>query len=263
VNLQLDPVEMGIKATSAQYTQEFKGLGAFNHYFGLLSPSNGFGYTLPDIWDGYFHITLAKFTTPLAPDRLEEVFRTFAYPIEHLPNISDIVFHASRLSEVSGENRSRGRRDIDFVVLPIDSFDEIRSFYEMVQPLLNIIKVKTQSNDWNLTRLKELHVTIRKYSNIDYNKYDLNQIPIQQFPLQFRCSHLEVKQSRERAIHRFDQMGQTNYKWWSGVTEIDGKCSGCNTRVMSAQWEGFCLACGNYETIIPLWSTTGNNTHDH
>ncbi len=93
MNLQLDPVEMGIKATSSQYTQEFKGLGAFNHYFGLLSPSYGFGYTLPDIWDGYFHITLAKFTTPLAPDRLEEVFRTFAYPIEHLPNISDIVFH--------------------------------------------------------------------------------------------------------------------------------------------------------------------------
>jgi len=58
-------------------------------------------------------------------------------------------------------------------------------------------------------------------------------------------------------------MGKTNYKWWSGVTEIDEKCSGCNTRVMSINWEGFCLACGKYETIIPFWSTTGNNTRHH
>lgn len=73
VNHQLKPVEMGIRATNNRYCQESNGLVVFNHYFALLAPSKGLGYTLSDIWDGYFHVTVAKFFTYLVPPQLEEV----------------------------------------------------------------------------------------------------------------------------------------------------------------------------------------------
>ncbi|CAF4042357.1 unnamed protein product, partial [Rotaria sordida] len=47
VNLQLSPVEMGIMARNDHWQQQFKGLGAFNHYFGLLTTTAN-GYELCD-----------------------------------------------------------------------------------------------------------------------------------------------------------------------------------------------------------------------
>ncbi|CAF1273475.1 unnamed protein product [Adineta steineri] len=269
VNLLLSPVELGITTTIGQAQREFKGLGAFNHYFGLLAPTNSFGYTLPDIWDGYFHITLAKFTTSsLTPKDLEAKFLKFVNPVKDLPNIPDIVFRASKLTICPGANRARGRANIDFIVLPVDVSTEIKTFYEKIQPLLIEIKKQTESkgNEWSLTELKDLHVTIRKYSNIDRDidrrQQIIDQIPIQQYPLEFRCQHLEIKQAREQAINQYKQT--PNYRWWNGATETaDRKCSDCHTPVSSINWEGFCLACGKYETIIPLWSTSGNTSNLH
>ncbi|CAF1349516.1 unnamed protein product [Adineta steineri] len=268
VNLMLNPVELGIKTTIGQEQTEFKGLGAFNHYFDFLAPTNGFGYTFPDIWDGYFHITLAKFTTSLTPERLETRFCGFTNPVKDLPNIPDIVFRASKLKICSGANRARGRANIDFIVLPIDLSPEIEIFYEKVQPLLTEIKKQAESkeNEWSLTELNGLHVTVRKYSNIDNNidrrQQIIDQIPIKQFPLEFRCQHLEIKQPRERAINRYKQT--PTYRWWNGVTEtVDRRCSGCHTPVSSINCEGSCLACGKYETIIPLWSISESSSHPH
>jgi hypothetical protein len=256
VNLQLKPVEMGIKARNRGWEEEFRGIGAFNHYFGLCAPTRGLGYTLPDIWDGYFHITLSKFFTHLTHDQLEEVFKRFNSSLEDLPFIPDIVFRSSRIETHSGARRARKLRHIDFVVLPIDHSDQTKAFYEKVLVLLEKIKEQVDAYDWDVTPLNDLHVTIRKYSN--FNSSDLNKIKIQDFPLEFRCSQLEVKQPREQATVRY---AQSNKKciWWNGVTEDDHRCSGCGTTVMSETWEGFCLACGKYESMIPLWSTTGTN----
>jgi hypothetical protein len=257
VNLLLKPVEMGIIAVNNGWRQEFKGLGAFNHYFGLLAPSKSLGYTLPDIWDGYFHITLVKFFSRLKSEQLEDAFRTFTPSSTDLPYIPDIPFQASRINIFPGNSRTRDRQNIDFVVLPIDSNAETTTFYENVLPLLDELQKQTESTKWTVTPINGLHVTVRKYSNL---KYDLNKIKIREFPLQFRCSHLEVKQSREQAIDRFKMKAENEqYRWWTGVTEINKKCSGCKTRIMSDNWEGFCLTCGKYESIIPIWSTDGRN----
>ncbi|CAF3006192.1 unnamed protein product [Rotaria sp. Silwood2] len=260
VNLQLKPVEMGIIAKINQRDQEFKGLGAFNRYFGLLAPSKNLGYTLPDIWDGYFHITLAKFLTDLAPHKLEEVFSKFTPSLQDMPYIPDIFFRASSIKIISGENRSKGRARIDFVVLPIRDQSETKASLDKVQPLLEKIEQQTKSNDWSVTPFNDLHVTIRKYSNINF---DLNKIKIREFPLEFRCSHLEVKQTRERALDRFKKAQDNTYRWWTGVTEIDKRCSGCHTPIISDAWEGFCFACGKYESIIPIWSTNGKNIYNY
>ncbi|CAF1576073.1 unnamed protein product [Adineta steineri] len=256
INLQLKPVEMGIVGKYKSWQQEFKGLGAFNHYFGLLYPFKGVGYTLPDIWDGYFHITLARFYSSLAPHQLDEIFSKFSPSIEDLPYIPDVVFRASSISTSSGANRAIGRKAINFVVLPIDLSPEIESFYDKIQPLLKSIIEQAKAIKPNVTKKDELHLTIRKYSNVSFK---LENINIQQFPLEFRCSHLEVKQTREQAVDRSTNAKNSTYRWWTGATENKGKCSSCSTPIKSGRWEGFCLACGKYESIIPFWSTDGKN----
>ena len=241
-----------------RWQQEFRGLGAFNHYFGVLSPSGGIGYTLPDVWDGYFHITLAKFRTPLDFVRLDEVLNQFDPPMEGVPHIPDVVFRASRIRSVSGANRARGRSGIDFIVLDIDQHPDVESFYHATQPLLSHIQRETLAADWTPTPLDGLHVTLRKYTNFNFPP---NGIPINQYPVEFRCSRLEIRRTREGAVQRFEQLrGQPNpgAQWWDGVTEIDRRCSDCNTPVTSRYWEGFCVACGQHEVMRPLWLTTGN-----
>ncbi|CAF2095475.1 unnamed protein product [Rotaria magnacalcarata] len=261
VNLLLKPVEMGILAKNENFQQEFKGLGAFNHYFGLLAPTNNMGYTLPDVWDGYFHITLAEFSTSLQPDKIEDAFIEFKPDLKDLPQIPDVIFQATSLYACSGANRSEDRKDIDFVVLGIDSTNQTKDFYERLRPILEKIGKHTESNDLTITKLNELHVTIRKYSNF---QQDLSKIQVEKFPIQFSCAHLEVKQAREQARDRFKWSRRNSriYRWWTGVTEIDRKCSGCGEAIMSEKWEGFCLLCGKYESIIPIWSTDGkSNAH--
>jgi hypothetical protein len=257
INLQLKPVEMGITAKNSSWNREFNGLGAFNHYFGLCAPTNGLGYTLADIWDGYFHITLAKFITQFTPDELEMIFSEFKPSLKDLPRISDIEFRATRLETHPGTTRPKKMRGIPFVVLPVDTDPTVDDFYKTkLQLLLTEIKEKTKYTKWNITPLAGLHVTIRKYSTFTHA---LSKIKIQDFPITFRCSHLEVKQTRDQAISRFNNASKDTYQWWTGVTEVNKKCSGCKTLIQSGQWEGFCLACGKYESIIPIWSTNGKD----
>ena len=258
VNLQLKPVEMGIRANSGNWKREFRGIGAFNHYFGLCAPTNGLGYTLADVWDGYFHITLAKFFSELKADALEEVFRKFDPSLEDIPSIPRIVFRTTSITSFSGEKRGGNRKDIPFIVLPIDHSPELNVFYNKIQSLL--IKIKTEARvidkNWDVTPYDKLHVTVRKYSKINF---PLEKIKVHQFPLEFRCSHLEIRQPRELAIQKFKQRQNNNSRWWIGVTETREKiCSGCNALVTSDVWEGFCLNCGKYETVWPLWMTQGN-----
>ena len=253
VNLLLDPINMGITARNGQWEKTFQGIGAFKHYFGLCAPTDSLGYTLPDIWDGYFHITLAKFFSSLSQRELKDTFKEFCPSLEDIPYIPNILFGSSRIEMHSGGDRGPDLSGIDFVVLPIEDSAETKTFYEKVQALLVQIKEQAKATDWYVTPRSQLHVTIRKYSN--FSKENLKKIKVQEFPLQFRCCHLEIRQPRQQAtkIHK-----KTNtYKWWNGVTEEGGKCTGCQGPVMSQTWEGFCLACGQYETMIPFWATAG------
>lgn len=259
VNLQLKPVEMGITAKNDKWEQTFKGLGAFNHYFGLCAPNKNLGYTLPDIWDGYFHITLAKFSTCLTPDKVEEAFRDFNPSLKDLPDISRIVFRTTNIITGPGTYRPKGRQNIDFVIVPVDYSTEIDAFYKNVQSLLQKIEIQAKATKWYVTPLNLLHVTVRKYSNLDPD-FQLSKIKLRQFPLEFHCPYLEIKQTREQATDRYQNPKNNRYRWWTGVTEINGKCSGCKAPVMPDVWEGFCLACGKYESIIPVWSTDGKDT---
>lgn len=253
INLQLDPVNMGITGKNHQWEKKFQGTGAFSHYFGLCAPTNGLGYTLSDVWDGYFHITLAKFYSHLSHEQLQEAFKRFNPSLDDLPYIPDIVFRSSTIETHPGTDRGSKLSGIDFVVLPIEVSDTIRSFYGKVEPLLAKIKEQANITDWYATPIDRFHVTIRKYSN--FPQADLKKIKIQQFPLEFRCSHLEIRQPRQKATDIYKQA--KTYIWWSGVTEENRRCTGCKAPVMSEHWEGFCLACGKYEIMIPLWSTTG------
>ena len=260
VNLQLDPINMGITAKNGQWEKTFQGIGAFSHYFGLCAPTKGLGYTLPDVWDGYFHITLAKFFSRLSHEQLKETFKQFNPSLEDVPYIPNVVFRCSKIETHPGKDRGPKLSDIDFVVLSIEKSNEIEIFHEKIKSLLAKIEEKADATDWYVTPVNRLHVTIRKYSN--FPEADLNQIKTQEFPLEFRCSHLEVKQPRQKATN-INKRTKT-YIWWSGVTEgEDHKCTECNAPVMSEVWEGFCLACGKYETMIPFWSTVGTNNQNH
>lgn len=255
VNLQLKPVENGIVAvTNTGPNYQFRGSSAFHQYFHLVAPENNIGYTLPDVWDGYFHITLAKFFSRLAPDQLDNVFRDFTPPIAYIPTISNTVFRSTRMERVSGRNRARQRHDIDFIILPLDVTAAVRDLYQRLQPLLEEIKAKAQTEDWSSTAVEDLHVTIRKYSNVHV---DLGMIDMRRYPLEFRCSHLEIRQPRELAINRSrtNNYPHPQAQWWTGVTEIHGRCSGCGLQIRSSSWEGFCPGCKQYETVTPIWST--------
>jgi hypothetical protein len=260
INLQLKPVEMGIRVINTHPQLLIQGLGAFNRYFGLLLPQDGIGYTIPDIWDGFFHITLAKFGTHQKPERLEEIFREFHPPVDRLPHIPDVPFRSSRIYQASGDHRQGSRRRIDFIMLSIDLDEPIKEFYDRVQPLLEQIKALIQPYDWNLTALNGLHLTIRKYSNMSM---DISSIPIVQYPIEFRCACLEVKQTREQARMRYQRANPIgSYQWWSGMTDINSQCSNCQAPLTPNSWQGFCVTCGQYESIIPLWSTPGSRPLD-
>lgn len=255
VNLQLKPVENGIVAvTNTGPNHQFQGLSAFHQYFDWVAPENNISYTLPDVWDGYFHITLAKFFSRLAPDELDNVFKDFTPPMANIPAISNTVFRSTKVERVSGRNRARQRQEVDFIILPLHITDAVRDLYQRLQPLLQEIKSKAQTEDWSSTAVGDLHVTIRKYSNVHF---DLNMIDMQRYPLEFRCSHLEIRQPRELAINRCRRNNNPHpqAQWWTGVTEIDGRCSGCGIQISPSSWEGFCPGCKQYETVTPIWST--------
>ena len=125
VNLQLKPAEMGIVPINYQGQDHyFQGLKAFHQYFHLVAPENNIGYTLPDVWDGYFHITLAKFFSRLAPDELENVFKHFTPLMANIPAISNTVFRSTRVERVSESN----------IILRLHVTDAVRDLYQRLQP---------------------------------------------------------------------------------------------------------------------------------
>jgi hypothetical protein len=289
VTLRLQPVECGMKCYTSQGVQQFKGLNAFNNYFQyLLSEHNGF--SLPDVWDGYYHITLRKFRLNLdrylesRENDLINYIKAKSLPEQHYATVFPCKFRTTELSVYSGEGRYAEAKGIDFVTLKVQSLDNA---FEKLYPFLEIVKAGVESvgGKWQPQSmedsLKEWHVTIRKYKD-SASKWSSNFIQncgiieyVQQNPLEFECVALDIAQTRRQA-----RQG-TSRQWWIDATGVllqcdrcdkyfqndsPGRCSKCGCHggghmcskcglVVRKKWAGNCDRCKSYERLNPLWST--------
>ncbi|CAF1482587.1 unnamed protein product [Adineta ricciae] len=292
VTLRVAPAEHGIKCYSSRwYTHQFTGINAFNHYFKYLLPNED-GFTLPDIWDGYFHITLAKFrldrnNLPMAENNLvkrinEKFLHSGCAPFE---GIFPCRFKSSTLDVQPGSKRYGKVKDVNFITLGVtdleNAFGKLRSY-------LDIIEEAIEQNDdaclYELSKdcIPEAHVTVRKYRqrNIPLGRLHYLKQLVKDNPIEFQCVALDITQTRRQACSR---ELQTN--WWIGVTanflkctkcgtkftdeskdtcmnvncgakEPMYECSGCGTRGdVGKSWPGYCRYCKKYERLRPLWST--------
>ena len=289
VNLRISSLETGITCQSSRWhTHQFRGLGAFNFYFDYLLPSHD-GFTLPDIWDGYFHITLGRFELQLHDEEQKKLLidhlRHKISCDEHYPNIFPCRFRTQQLEVYDGSYRDLNRSGTDFVALKVEDHYQV---WDRLHPLLKVIRNSVQKvkGEWEAASLEkhrdQMHVTVRKYKSDAWSHRDLDQLQISDLvrraPLEFECVSLDIVPPRRQAR-------QERGQWWIGVTGIplncdrcesgyedespgfcqscrragpDHRCSGCG-RIEDRpkrSWPGFCCGCAHYERIRPLWSTT-------
>jgi hypothetical protein len=129
VTLRLPPVEHGIKCYSFPWhAHQFTGISAFNYYFKYLLPDKD-GFSLPDVWDGYFHVTLAKFRF----DPRDELAEKENYLVKYIKSttlrqaffgtIFPCKFKSDGLNICSGAGRFGDMKDVDFVTLKVMDLD--------------------------------------------------------------------------------------------------------------------------------------------
>jgi hypothetical protein len=294
VTLRLEPVELGLKCHSAPwYPRKFIGINAFNYYFDYLLPEVD-GFSLPDVWAGYFHITLGKFCLERKPDsELEKKENSLVHYIENntanerdFATIFPCKFRTEGLDVHSGDKRFDEAMGIDFVTLKVADLDNT---LDKLFSVLKIIRegVETVGGDWEKKSFedyrKQLHVTVRKYEQMK-ETWSTKFIEdcgvdhhVKDNPVEFECTALDIAQTRRQAIDRDQQ------HWWIGVTSIplscivcheyfpknspgvcricrrkgnDHRCSGCGRQEnKQMSWPGYCRTCKNYERLKPLWST--------
>ncbi|CAF1249076.1 unnamed protein product [Didymodactylos carnosus] len=289
VNLRISPVTHGILIQHCKWlTSTLVGINAFNHYFKLLEPLNG--ETFPDVWDGYYHITLGKFRFPVKEhyelQKMEEDLRNALNELEKQIKIQEWLpqtFIADELEIHSGDNRIDDMEGIDFVVLKVNcvSTDFQEKVRRIMNKLLDTIVAKGCKWESGLTidnYINRLHVTIRKYSGensywskeqVEAKASELKSL-VRKNPIKFECNALDIVQARQQGITR-RRLQDKNYEWWSGVTELMEKdrqsktkgkkdenepmiCSGCDYN-LTKKWDGYCVNCANYEINKPIWST--------
>ncbi|CAF0933630.1 unnamed protein product [Didymodactylos carnosus] len=281
VNLRLSAVTHGVvcHVNDPYHTYTLKGYHTFNHYFKLLDPIHG--GTFPDVWSGYYHITLGKFKLNYKQNfgtlqAIENELSTKLNELERETKISKSlpqIFSTDELYIHPGQYRLDDRKDTNFVVFKVtpksDDFSNrfISIMKQIRQTVLDV------GGEWERAKtiedyVRQLHVTIRKYPTSDFtadpywtqqqilaNAGVLRRL-VHDNPLEFECQALDVCQSRRQGIAR--RQNDLNYQWWSGVTEItkfSGKCTGCNFVNSNRKWDGWCSNCGEYEVNKPVWST--------
>jgi hypothetical protein len=290
VNLRLAPVEYGLKRCNASADPyQFIHLNAFNNYFKYLLPKYD-GFSLPDVWDGYYHITLGKFflnydcQLQSRETSLVKYIRNNSSPEQHYATAFPCRFRTAELNVYSGVYRHAEAEGIEFVTLKVQSLDDnLQKLY----PFLEIISkgVQQVGGRWqfkpNNDYFNELHVTVRKYQedNSNWSSDFIRKCGImervEKNPLEFECIALDIAQTRRQARKRYPR------SWWLGVTGSplrctrcrqyfsqdspgyckrclrygdDHECSGCG-RVSRTKWPGYCAQCEGYERLKPLWST--------
>ena len=68
--LCVDLAQFGFVCPDSADSTQFRGLNALNRYFAMLAP-NANAATIPDVWDGYYRITLAQFDSEASPEQLQ------------------------------------------------------------------------------------------------------------------------------------------------------------------------------------------------
>ena len=295
VNLRINSVESGIICHSdPEFIGKYTGLGAFNSYFEHLLPDDD-GFSLPDIWDGYFHITLLKFSLranyighcQLIEKNPAAYITENYHPVDDDPELFPRKFRAVKLRVCNSARRRGNRKGIPIVVLDLEDRDKV---WHRLEPLLRIIQegVTQVGGYWDRSiedQSDDLHVTVRKYK--DNNGYwtpqriENSRISerVRRNHLDVPCVVLDISPARRIASARQEQ-------WWVGVTGRtlpcpqgvgeyqdkspgycnvcgirgnDHQCSGCSrVEFYPRAWAGFCPGCWEYERIKPLWSTHNN-----
>ncbi|CAF1299754.1 unnamed protein product [Adineta steineri] len=262
INLRIDPVEYGFVCSNSRWQQRFKGLGAFSQYFAMLAPNQN-GYSLPDVWDGYYQSTLVKFSTNHSPEQLKNKFDLFHPSLDNV-HLRKAVFRSSELKVHSGDHRMGDRRGTNFIALHVTKPADFQ-----FEPLLQDIKQQIRTTRWTQTTTETLHINIRLYPDgpqetsgpaWTWKRICETHIPdkVARLPIDFYCSTLEIVPARRQCVQRYRE-GKVD-KWWSGITKLDGKCSGCQSSLDDYEWNGACLECGQYERITPVWSIPYLNT---
>jgi hypothetical protein len=248
ITLRVDPVNLGFTLRKPRWNRPFRGLFSLNQYFAMLAP-NDHGYTLPDVWDGYYQMTLVKFDTRLSTAELQRMFHRFQPNLERIP-IETALFKSTGLVRHSGENRTAGRGGTDYIALKIEGPEEFQ-----FGPLMRHMKAQFEHTKWLEITPDKLHLNVRLYPEETawtWGKMRECEMDrrVEQFPIDFRCAALEVIPTRRQCID--DYKRSRNDQWWEGVTESDQLFEGCHSSIRG-RWAGACLECGEYERLKPIW----------
>jgi hypothetical protein len=255
ISLMVNPAQFGFVCPNLPQRKKFKGLGALNQYFDMLVPNQGVS-TIPDVWEGYYRITLAYFDTNIPPVQLEEVFNSFQSSFNDV-RLHEGLFRSSKL-DLSCANFPLGYK---FSSEPIALY--VSSPHDFLfESLLEEMKQLILPTRWIQTPADQLHMNIRLYSNdtkVDEKlKWTWHRVcetglpkKVGQHPIEFYCSRLEIIPSRKTCQQTCSQ--RVSDQWWLGVTELDGKCSACQTPIKNGNWNGTCFSCEQYESIKPIW----------
>ena len=247
-----DPVQFGFVCRNLPDYKQFKGFNAFNQYFDMLAPDTN-AKVIPDVWDGYYRIMLVQFDTTTSPEELRNQLKSFR------PTISDIhierpLFQTSKIS-VAPECFRLGR---DFSSEPIALY-VTRPPEFAFDSVLKEIRKQIDRPQWNQIPERWLHMNIRLYSASTRGNWTWREIRqqgiherVREHIIEFHHTTLQIIPSRETCKRAYENEGDS--PWWTGVTELEGRCSGCKHSVKEDKWKGICQSCNEYERIKPIWS---------
>ncbi|CAF0906423.1 unnamed protein product [Adineta steineri] len=233
VCFSIDPVKFGFFCHSLLDQQKFQGLNAFNNYFDMLAPNTN-AKTIPDMWDGYYRITLAQFGSNLDPEQLKKQFQSFRPTINNV-EIQEPLFKTQKI----GHATHHFRFDRNFTNKPIALFMSCPSNFTF-DTTLKKIKDRINDPEWRGIPNNLLHMNIRLYSNArsTWEKIEQYDIPAKviEHPIEVYHATLEIIPSRETCKAVYGK--NSSNSWWEGATQLYGRCSSCRYYDKKTKWEG-------------------------
>ncbi|CAF4415609.1 unnamed protein product, partial [Adineta steineri] len=129
--------------------------------------------TIPDMWDGYYRITLAQFGSNLEPEQLKKQFQSFRPTISNV-EIQGPLFKTQKI----GYATRHFRFDRNFANKPIALFMSCPSNFTF-DTTLKEIKDRINDPKWRGIPNDSLHMNIRLYSDAQstWEKIEQYDIP--------------------------------------------------------------------------------------
>jgi hypothetical protein len=251
--LSVDPVQFDFIGCNLPDDKHFQGFNSFNQYFDILAPDTN-AKAIPDVWDGYYRITLAQFESTTSPEKMRDQFKSFRLTSSNASILLDQPFRTWKL----GVSPSVFRLGHDFAHEPIALYVTRPSGFPF-DSVLKRIQDQIKYSDWTKIPERWLHMNIRLYSNATNGNWTWQNIKrdgipakVSEHTIEFHHTTLQIIPSRETCKKVYDN--RSSHPWWMGVTVLNGKCSGCRYTVKESEWEGVCPSCNEYERIKPIWS---------